>query len=68
MIEALQYKLGLFLVPVDGAADVFCDKNSVVKSSSIPKSVLNKSHNTICYHQVMEYHDAGVLCVGYIPG
>ena len=68
MIEALRYKLRCFGVPEDGPAEVFCDKNSVVNNLSIPLSVLNKRHNTICYHRVREAQALGVLCVGWIPG
>ena len=50
MIEALRYKLLTFGVRLESATEVFCDKKSVVINSSVPVSVLNKHHNTICYH------------------
>ena len=37
-------------MPLDGDAEVFCDNNSVVNKSIITTSVLNKSHNGICYN------------------
>ena len=52
MIEAMWYKLRYFGVTVDGPAEIFCDNNSVFKSSSILTSVLNKRHNDECYHRV----------------
>ena len=68
MIEALQYKLICFGVPIDGACDVMCDNRSVVTNSSVPTSVLNKRHDTICYHRVREAQAAGVIRVGWIEG
>ena len=38
------------------------------KNSNIPTSVLNKSYNFICYHQVREAYDEGVIHVGWIKG
>jgi hypothetical protein len=40
---ALRYKLRMFGVPVHGPANVFCDNNWVVKNTSIPLSMLQKS-------------------------
>ena len=68
MIEALRYKLRCFGIPVKGHAEVFCDNMSAVNNSSIPTSALNKRHNDICYHRVMEDQAAGILRVGWIPG
>ncbi len=57
MIEASRYKLRCFGVPIDGRpAEVFCDNKSVVTNSSVPASVLNKHHNSICFHRVHEAH------------
>ena len=42
-IEALLYKLRMFGVPVDGPARIFCDNESVVKSSTFPESTLKKN-------------------------
>ena len=45
MIVALQYKLQMFGVPIDGPANVLCDNCGVVKNVSIPESTLMKKHN-----------------------
>ena len=37
MIEYLRYKLKCSGVPVEGPAEVFCDKKSVVKNPSTTK-------------------------------
>ena len=36
MLEALRYKLRKFGVDLEGKAEVYCDKKSVVKNSSVP--------------------------------
>ena len=67
MIESLRYNSRFFGIPVEVPAEVFWDNMSVVDNSSIPTSALNKSHNSICYHRVMEDQAAGILWVGCIP-
>ena len=67
MIKALQYKLRMMGVPIVGAANVFCDNESVTKSASIPESTLKKKHNAICFHMVREACAAGVLRVAWEP-
>ena len=37
-------------------------------NSSVPALVLNKRHNAICYHRVIESKAAGTMRVGWIPG
>ena len=44
------------------------NKNSVVTNSSVSSSVLNKRHNTICYHRVREAQASGTFRVVWIPG
>ena len=68
LVEALRYKLRMFGVELDGPADIFCDNKSVVTNASVPTSVLNKKHNSICYHRVREAHTAGMIRVGWIEG
>ena len=68
MKEGLRYKLHMLGVLTDGPADVFCDIQSVVTNISIHSSVLDKKHNSICYHRVQEVHTAGNIRVGWISG
>jgi len=44
----------MFGIPLEGAANVLCDNQSVVTSSTVPESTLKKKHNLIVYHQVRE--------------
>ena len=68
MIESLRYKLRMFGVPVEESTSVFCDNKSVVTNSSIPTSMLNRKHNSICYHKVREACAAGTIRIGWILG
>ena len=68
MIEGLRYKLHIFRVPIDGPSDAFCDNQSVFTNVTIPSYVLNKKHNSICYHRVLEAHTAGTILVVWISG
>ena len=37
IIETLQYNLRFFVVPLDGAAEIFCDNKLVIKNSIVTK-------------------------------
>ena len=67
MIELLRCKLRCFGILVEGPAEVFFDNMSVFNNSSIPTPALNKRHNAICYHSVMEAQYACIIRVGWIP-
>ncbi len=68
LIEALRYKLRMMGVPVDGATKVYCDNESVVKSTTRPESTLKKKHNAINYHRAREAQAAGHIRVAWIDG
>jgi len=53
-IQDLRYTLRDLGVPLDGPAWLFGDNQSVVTSSTLPHSKLNKRHNALCYHKVRE--------------
>ncbi len=40
LIEALRYKLRMFVVPIDGSTNVFCDNEAVYKSTVMPESFM----------------------------
>ena len=65
LTESLIYKLRMFGVPIDGPARVFCDNESVVRSSSFPESTLKKKHVSIAYHKVREAVAAGKILIYY---
>ena len=54
LIKAMCYKLRMFGVPIDGAANVYCDNEAVYKNTSIPESTLKKKHHSIAYHRCRE--------------
>ena len=55
-------------IPIDGPAWMFGDNESVVKSSTIPHSVLTKRHNALAYHRVREAIASKILSFKHIKG
>ena len=51
----------MFGIPLEGAANVFCENEAVCKNSSIAASTLKKKHNSIAYHKVRESIAAGIV-------
>jgi hypothetical protein len=68
MNEALQYKLRMMGIPIDGETNGFCDNKSVVTNSIIPQSTLTKKHNFIAYHKVREAVAARAIRIAHEPG
>ena len=67
MLLALRTSLRMLGVPINGPADVFCDNNSVVQSSTIPGSVLKKKHNAVSFHKVRETIAAEAMRISHEP-
>ena len=65
LIDSLRYKLRMFGVPLSGPARVFCDNESVVKTTTIPESRLKKKHCSIGYHRIRESVAAGAVLIYY---
>ena len=63
MVKSLRYKLRMFGVPIEGAALIFGDNDSVVKNSSRPESTLKKKHHSISYHTAREAVAAGIAYI-----
>ena len=63
MIEGLRYKLRMLGIPLDGAANVFCDNEAVYKNTIIPESTLKKKHHSIAYHKCRESVAAKIIRV-----
>ena len=55
-------------IKLDGPAWMFGDNESVIKSSSVPASTLNKRHNALSFHTVRAAIATGVLKFFHIPG
>ena len=68
LIDALRYKLRMMGVELDDATKIFCDNESVVKSTTRPESTLKKKHNAINYHRAREAQAAGYIRIGWIDG
>jgi hypothetical protein len=67
MVERLRYKLRMLGVPMEGATNVFCDNESVVKNSSRPDLTLKKHHNAIAYHCCRKAQVAGIIRIAFEP-
>lgn len=55
-------------VPLDGPSWMLGDNQSVITSSTIPKSMLNKRHNALSYHRVRAAIAAKIIQFCKIPG
>ena len=55
-------------VPVEERTYMFGDNNSVVTSSTLPRSVLKKRHQLLAYHRVREAIASRILRFHHIPG
>jgi len=64
----LRYTLRSFGVPLDGPAWMLGDNKSVVTSSTIPHSSLNKRWNALSYHRVREAVVAKILYMMHVSG
>ena len=64
----LRYTLRMMGIPLDGPAWCFGDNMSVITSSTVPQSTLNKRHNALSYHRVRECIAAKILYLVHIDG
>ena len=67
-IMDLRYTLRMMGIPIDGPAWAFGDNASVITSSTIPQSTLNKRHNALSYHRVRESIAAKILYLVHVDG
>jgi hypothetical protein len=67
-IMDLRYTLRMLGVPLDGPAWLFGDNRSVVTSSTLPHSTLNKRWNALSYHRVREAIAAGIIRYEFCAG
>ena len=68
MIQALQYKLCMMGIPIDGPINMFCDYEAVVRNSTMLESMLKKKHVAICYHRVREACAPGMIQIAKEDG
>jgi Reverse transcriptase (RNA-dependent DNA polymerase) len=64
----LRYTLRMLGVPLEGPSWMFGDNKSVVTSSTIPHSTLDKRWNALSYHRVREAIAAGIIIFQHIDG
>jgi hypothetical protein len=64
LIEGLRYKLRIFGVEIEGATEIYCDNEAVVRNCSTPELVLKKKHHSIAYHRNREAVTAGTVRIG----
>ena len=50
LIAALQLKLRLFGVPIDGSTAILCDNEALYNNASTPGYQLRKKHHSVLYH------------------
>jgi len=55
-------------IPLDGSSWMLGDNLSVITSSTIPHSTLNKHHNALSYHRVREALAAGIIYFVHVEG
>ena len=67
-IAALRLTLRYLGVPLIGPSYLFGDNESVVKSSTIPHSLLHKRHHALSYHAVRAAIASGAVRFYHIPG
>ena len=65
LIISLRYKLRSFGVPIDGEANIFCDNDAVVKTTSSADATLKKKHCSVSYHRIRESVSAGIIIILY---
>ena len=64
----IRYSLRMLSVPIDGPSRLFEDNQSVITSSTVPHSALNKRHNMLAYYIVKEATVAGFIMFSFLSG
>ena len=47
IFESLNYRIRMFGLPIDGSANMFCDKETVYKNNNPTEPILKKKHHSI---------------------
>ena len=66
-VKALRYKLRMMKVPIKGAANIFADNESVLRSFMNPESTLSKKHVSVAYHLNRTAFAANIVNIFFIP-
>jgi len=65
ILIGLRYKLRMFGVPLYGPCNVFCDNETVTKSTMRAESTLKKKQISIAYHQARKAVAGSIMLVFY---
>ncbi len=68
MNKALQYKLRMMGIPIEGHTNTFCDNGIVVTNVTDPAPTISKNHKAIAYHKVNEAVAASVQRIAHERG
>jgi hypothetical protein len=65
MIESPRYKLRMFRMSINGAANIYHNNGAVYKNAAIPEPavLLKKKHHSVAYHRCHEAVAAGTIQV-----
>ncbi len=66
LVIAMRYNFRMLGVPVEGPTLMLGDNQSVIISTTMASSALNKKHNAIAYHRVREAIAAKILCFYHV--
>jgi hypothetical protein len=64
----LHYTLCMMGIQIDGPAWAFGDNASLVTSSTIPQSTLNKQQNALSFHRICESIAAKIMYLVHVEG
>ena len=64
----IRYTLRMIGIPLDSPAWLIGDNQSIITSSTIPHSSLNKRHNALSYYRVQEAISARILYFIHVDG
>ena len=65
-VKALRIKLRYMGIELGGPTVVYCDNQSVTKSTTNVEARLSRKHQSICWHAVREAQAAGWIRIGWI--
>ena len=65
LLIALKHKLRSFGIPIDGKANICCDNDTEVKTTSSADATLKKKYYSVVYHRIRESVSASITIILY---